>query len=38
MSSAGSVDDGREFVLGYCTDVEGNLDFWHSYVEISPVL
>lgn len=29
---------GHDFILGYCTDVEGNLDFWHKYVDISPVL
>lgn len=28
----------KNCLVGYCTDIEGNLDYWRRYIEISKVL
>jgi hypothetical protein len=28
----------KNSVVGYCTDIEGNLEYWKRYIEISTVL
>ena len=38
MSHQCGVDFASNFVVGYATDVEGNLAFWNKYIETSKVL